>query len=816
MLKRVGLGHLYHHRSLGGYLNSRFRRPRAFVSPYRWTASVVTPRPTTTQNSCLTSSERAFNSPLPPDVINRVEEIFSNNGNDQSVILHLQKCPELLRYLLNYEHACEIAEGLACTRRPSLSLRFLHVAHTLGCRFRDNPYECVSFHLAEKRNWNDVLSAVSLAQQHRGRLSLRLLNWRTRAYVETENYKALQHILAEFKEHHLEPTRRTFHLILSGHIRNRDLYKAKECLKTMTEANCPPDATTHAIVATHYRRLGMDLDVEARALQGLEDVTPTTAVAVLNSLITLRLDTRDVAGALQLSTLFNRKLMDPIIATMTPRQDLSSAQSTKPKPQHIPVISVPLTPNAATYSLFINYQASRSNLRGALQIFRAMLMAETQITPNALASIIHALYMGGKGDIAVRMVASLCSCGKTPSPLFNRLLSSTTSDDFPWVPSGIPPTVRIFNSLIKGVLSTHGLKGMEIVLQIMHDYDVKPTAATLEILMNHVKRAEGGHARVLSRLLRRLSSSDILPTLRHIHIICSSVLHSEKNLVHGFGWDNIAAKFSNTRKAHVRPYPEHRISGDATSFDPTAGIEFPKALRQRSLVRPAIESLQSRDILCDAPMLALRIRHDSVIRSDMDAAKEVFEVMLERGIHPDEYHFSALMEGFARAGDLEGAFDVMHSASRAGVKPNVVMFTILIVGYAHKGNPDKAIQVFEDMISSGIAPDVPSIDAVASAFFIIGAYKMAKTVLRTLWTYIQPFPANFERMPLKNLAQAFRSLHTKQRPGDFELPKADRLALHLELNRLRALWNMGKMHRRFRRTSQDFNGKISNHDPPNE
>ncbi|KAG6885457.1 hypothetical protein C0993_001537 [Termitomyces sp. T159_Od127] len=707
-----------------------------------------------------------------------------------------KKSPTLLSHLSNSEHAQQIAENLACTTRLAVCLRFLHVVYTLGYELRSDAYEHVSFRLAEKKNWVGVLATVSLAQRHQRRLSLRLLNWRTRAYVETENYKALQKILDEFKKHGMEPTRRTFHLILSGHIRNCDIYSTKECLRMMTEAGCPPNATTHATIATHHRRLGLDRDVEAQALQGIGDLTPTTAVALVNSLITLRLDAHDLPGALQLCRIFDRTLMDPVLATIALTQDTSITESARV--EDIPTLSQPLTPNAATYCIFIDYQASRSNLRGALQIFRAMLVAETRITPNAISSLIYALYEGGKGDIAVRMVANMCSPDGNLSPLFDYLVLSTTSD-VPWVPSNIPPTVRIFNTLIKGVLSTHGLQGMEIVLQIMREHNVKPTARTLEILLNHVKRVEGGHARVLSRVLRRITSCEILPTLRHLHIIFSSILRTEKNLIHGIGWDHVAARFSNTRQAHVRPYPEHRLSGDATSFDPTAGIEAAEALKQRKLLSSAVESLRSRDVLSDSPFFSLRIRHDCLVRPDLDAAKEIFDVMLERGVSLNEYHFSALMEGFARAGDLEGAHNIMDSASRAGVKPNVVMFTILIVGYAHKGNPDKAIQVFEDMITSGIAPDVPSIDAVVSSFFIIGAYTMAKTVLRTLWTYIQPFPPEYKDIPLKQLAQAFRLLHTKQEKGNYELPKEDRLALHRQLVRLRILWNTGKIHRGFRR-----------------
>ncbi|KAG6842570.1 hypothetical protein C0991_000096 [Blastosporella zonata] len=816
MLKRVRLAqgqHFHHTRTISSSVQSR-PSPQApnLLFPCRRASSSVIPRPSTAPlpaHPTPPATERSCS--LTPEITDRVEQLFSRYPNDDIVIQHVQNCPELLTHILNQENARRIAEALASARHPLQSLRFLHVAHTLGCKFKSNAYECVAFCLAKKKNWNGVISAVSLAQQHRGHASSRLLNWRTRAEVETENYIALQRTLKDFGEEKLEPTRRTFHLILSGHIRNRNLFKAKECLQAMAEAGCAPDASTHALVATHYRRLGMDPDVEYRALEALSSLKPNTAVAVLNSVITLRLDAQDITGALRLATLFNRASIEPILSAMADEKGSGSLEP--PDFDHKRDIHGLLVPNAATYTIFINYQTSRSNLHGALQIFRAMVIAQTQATPGIVASLICALYGGNKGDIAVRMVADMCSTNGVISPLFDRLLSSETAENLPWFPTGIPPTIRVFNSLLKGVLSTHGLKGMETLLQIMHRCDVKPSATTLEILLNHIKRVEYGHARLLSRILRQLSSSDVRPNLRHAHIILSTVLRTERNLVYGFGWDNTAAKFSKTRVAAERPYPTDRISSDAALFDPMAGIELPKALRHRSLARPMVESLQSRHILSDSPMLSLRIRHDGLIKSDLDAAKEIFDAMLDRGIHPNEYHFSALMESFSRSGDVEGAFDVMNSAKRAGVKPNVVMFTIIIVGYAHKGNPDKAIQVFEDMVSSGIAPDVPSIDAVASAFFMIGAYEMAKTVLRTLWTYIQPFPAEFENASLKRLAQGFRWLHKEQRYGDFELPKEDRLALRLKLNRLRAMWDGGKNHRYFKRTRRSVNNEKNRDDP---
>jgi pentatricopeptide repeat protein len=128
-------------------------------------------------------------------------------------------------------------------------------------------------------------------------------------------------------------------------------------------------------------------------------------------------------------------------------------------------------------------------------------------------------------------------------------------------------------------------------------------------------------------------------------------------------------------------------------------------------------------------------------------------------MRPNEYHFSALMTGYARSGHIESAIGVMHSAIQSGVKANVVMFTIIIVGFARQGKPDKAIQTFQEMISAQVAPDVPAIDAVASSFFSIGAYATARLTLITLWPYIQPFPEEFRALSLHDLAIRFRALH---------------------------------------------------------
>ncbi|GLB36254.1 putative pentatricopeptide repeat domain containing protein [Lyophyllum shimeji] len=802
MLRRVGLVHrqqLDHFGVLSASSKlSLLSQAFPALHPPRWMGSTAAaPRPAL-RHSRNTQTSRAVALPtlirtpaqtnLPPEVIALIEEVVSRPTDEPRVLMKIRACPDLLEHLTNAENVRKLAEKLALTHHPLRSLHLLSVAHAVGCRLKHNAYECVSFRLAGKRHWNGVLLAASLAKQHLGQMSSRLLNWRARALVEVEDYTGLQGIIAEFKENNLSPTRRTFHLLLSGHIRDCNLSLAKQCLAIMTEAGCPPDASTHALVATHYRRLGLDSNVESRSLEALRDVRDTTATAVVNSLIQLRLDAHDLSGALQLLKLFKPADVDVIIATMAVKEGVNT---TTPDLSSFHTLHLNLLPNAATFSIFINYHASKSNLSGALRIFRSMLSAGINPTSGSVASLLHVFFATQQGDLAVQMVAQICNTKGVKPSMFKRLLSSQATDDLPWIPAGVEPTVQVFNALLKGVLHTRGLSSTRSVLRIMHASNVRPTAATLEILLAHLSKVERAHPSVLLRLLRQLSSPDIRPTLRHMHIILSCVLRHEKYLLYGRGWNTIAAKYSTRRTEPEHHYPEHRISSEADLFDPTAGIALPRALSLRRLACPSVESLSSRSILSDTAMISLRIRRDAAVKSDIDAAKDLFHTLLSRGMHPNEYHFSGLMEGLARSGDVEGALDVMRAANRAGVKPNVVMFTILIVGHARQGNPGKAMQVFRDMVSSGVTPDVPSIDAVASAFFAVGAYDMAKKVLRSLWPYIEPFPDELRNARLKTLAVAFRSLHDENRNGVKPPSKEERLALRLELNKLRAIWQRG-------------------------
>ncbi|KAG0708972.1 hypothetical protein DFH29DRAFT_993820 [Suillus ampliporus] len=162
--------------------------------------------------------------------------------------------------------------------------------------------------------------------------------------------------------------------------------------------------------------------------------------------------------------------------------------------------------------------------------------------------------------------------------------------------------------------------------------------------------------------------------------------------------------------------------------------------------------------------------------------------MLGLGLHPTIHHYSTLMDGYAKMGDTGGAKQVLRDALEAGIRPNAIMYTILVNGHGRQGRPEEAMRAFRAMIRAGIVPDVPSIDAVAHAYFAVGAYSVARRVLRELWAQVQPFPPELEHATLRTLALTFRSYSSNSEHGRRKLSKRQQRLLHWKMRAIKTEW----------------------------
>ncbi|PSR75919.1 hypothetical protein PHLCEN_2v8833 [Hermanssonia centrifuga] len=731
-----------------------------------------------------------------PPLVEMVDKLFLQRRAGESTVETLRTSvePSLLAHLQDSEKARALAALMVNTSVPQRAHRVLLLAHDLGCKFKQNAYEGVAYQLAQTGQWAEMPSLVALGKRQTGRTNARLLNWRARALVEISHFGLLEDVLEDFQEEHIQPNRRTFHVLVSGHIRNRNLAKAKACLEWMEQAGFPMDASTHALIVSNYRSLGADKPVQTRAFESLRELGERTATIVVNSLIQLALDTHDMEGALRYLSYFE--------SSVSSQHDVDSGDVTTPQDgesqENVDQSNTrgTLVPDTATFTMLINYLAKKQDLGHALQILDRMKLLGVVPDSRVAAAVIRAHCAAGDLSTSVYIASTMCEDLPSTRPLFIWLGLEVEDKHRPdLIPATVPMTIEVINALLKGVLVRRGLNGMRVMYDLMRATGLRPNDETVSLFLSHLAVAERMRPRELIRILKRISV-DVRPTLEHLHIIFRSLFRGESESVRRRGWQALRARAE--RKDVQISVPPEKLSTESKLYDPTAGIEVSR-LTYGSLIRPLVASLTARRVRVDRATMNLRIRHDSTVKRSMDLARESFQTMLDRGMHANEHHFAALMEGYTLSGDMHTAEEIFKSAMQAGMRPNVVLYTILIHGYAQQGKAGLAMRTFEQMVASGVQPDVGSVDALAGAWFAVGASGISRRVLLQLWPHIAPLPPELAESDLKTLLQTFRQLgsgplklRTKQTRQQYRM-------LRWKLKRIMVHWVREKRVRRQRR-----------------
>lgn len=632
------------------------------------------------------------------------------------------------------------------------------LAHALGCRFKPNHFESVVHQLSLKEYWSSVPPLVSLAKDQCGKTTARLLNWKIRAFIECHRFGRLDHVLEEFAWDNVQPTRRTFHLLVSGHLRNQDLHSARRSLQLMENAGFPVDASTHALIVTAYRTLGLDPQVHARAFEALRHVDVRTSTRMLNSIIQHFLDVGDEPSAAE--------HINPMIAPVTSRREtvnrpggttigadgvVSSLIDTFPtSPGRTPVIH----PDVATFTILINYLNNQRQFHRVHKVLNRMVEVGVKPDSGVVAALIRTYCLSGCDDMAMSLLAAMLESDADARSVL-ALLSLKSIPQLPINVKGIGLTVHVFNAVLPRVMEIRGLGGARFIIRIMRSNGIQSNAATIEVFLNYLDRMEHIEPCRLTQVLRSMSRKVHGPTIRHLNIILRNALRREKHRVHGSGWDTTAAKFSSTRR-RTFTFPEDRKILNSENFDPSGSHHHPHDDSRDSCIRSTILALSRKGVKSDRATFAMWLKHEGIADPTLGTAKSVFRHMVDKGIHPNRHHYTSLMNGFTRAGDMQAAEQVMRSAKAAGFGPDVVMWTVLISGYARMGEPGLAMRTFRTMVAAGITPDVPAIDALVHAYFAVGAYSVARKVLLELWPQVKPFPSELKNAPLKQLARAFR------------------------------------------------------------
>ncbi|KAL4071029.1 hypothetical protein J3A83DRAFT_4373199 [Scleroderma citrinum] len=626
---------------------------------------------------------------------------------------------------------------MASTMQPSRANVVMTIAHKLGCRFKPSHFECVVYELSLRECWSYIPSLVSVARHQCGRATARLLNWKMRAFIECRRFCQLDRVITEFSREGIKPIRRTFHLLVSGHLRNRDLDSAKRGIEMMENAGFPADSSTYALIATVYRSLGLDPQVHTRAFDSVRDVDARMATHVLNSITQHFLDVGDETGAAQYIRFFSLTDADGSDIA-TPGNDITRiAGALSPHQRTGRASPFRINPDIVTFTILIDYLA---NQRRLCQVHKLLLrMTEAKVKPDSgvVAALIRAYFLNNRDDLAASLFAAMlypCGADRTSQHLCG-IMGMKLVSELPIDVNHIPLTVHIFNAMLKRIMELRGLTGAKFIFRTMRSRNIKPSATTIEIFLNYLDRTENATPRQLIRFLRGMSTAIYGLTLRHFHVILRNILRREKYLTLGSGW-NAASKLSPSRE-YIYALPQGRVLLSSANFDPSNGLKLPGQFRYDTWLRPIVLFLANRGINNDRATIAMHLRHESMVDPTLSTAKDVLRHMIEKGMYPNQYHYAALMDGYAKGGE--------HGRGRADYAVRQRSWSQL------------AMRAFHRMVSAGIRPDIPAIDALARAYFTVGAYKVARRILLQLWTQVKPFPNEMQGATLKQLATAFRA-----------------------------------------------------------
>lgn len=725
----------------------------------------------------LPSIPMTYSSPTSPEQLADVFTTFINSHGrttESALSCLTSGSPTFSRvhHILQYQ-LLRVAQHLAGSNDPALCVRLLTLAIASGHSPKPSAYEGVCWVLSKNKRYGVLLEVYQLAKANLGKLSRRLLDWRLRATFELENFAAIEKVLQDYESTGVKPSRRTWHIILIAHLRNRNIVAARQCLASMEQAGFPPNPTTHAAIAANYHYLGIDSQVKELAVSVLGSLPPSKAVFVVNQLLDSHLRFCDESGFYQLLSLFDND-------AITPLQVLFESL-VKPGDAVVPLTvsrsTLSLAPDAKTFLVAVRFCMGRSQFLAAEEVFPLMERRGFPLSPAILAAYLKLEFSMGRPDFAV-FVASQLLMTTNLEDLFNQLCRRKPKPHWKWPykASRIPPHVDIFNALLKGVLCGHGWDAARIVLQLMERVKIGPNTKTLKILIVHLIRHEQATPSIVLRTLRQLSPT-FRPSISHLHPIINRILHSEKRRLY-----LPRRKDANKYGAGVRLGISSE--GNHTSDGPTAGLQIGHFLGRPNLAGSLVDSMASRGIRSDSQMLALRIRYDAVISRETATATDTYSNGLTRGITPSNHHIAALMEGFARQGETDTALKIMRSAEEGELKPNLVMYTILLHGYGRQHQPKTAVRIFQAMISSGIQPDARAICVLCNAFILARRLDLTRKLLVTLWPYIQPFPHRYAKLRLIELLKIFRNLDSSVAAPRRDLDLESRTRLRRKLSQV--------------------------------
>ncbi|KAJ3682182.1 hypothetical protein LUZ60_014755 [Juncus effusus] len=114
------------------------------------------------------------------------------------------------------------------------------------------------------------------------------------------------------------------------------------------------------------------------------------------------------------------------------------------------------------------------------------------------------------------------------------------------------------------------------------------------------------------------------------------------------------------------------------------------------------------------------------------AALNLLNYMSDVGFEPSVLHFTNLIDGLSRAGNLDACKYFFDEMIKKGMEPDIVCYTVMITSYSLAGQFEDAHKLFDEMIEKGNLPNVYTYNTMIKGFCNMGRFKEAWSLLREM------------------------------------------------------------------------------------
>lgn len=119
-------------------------------------------------------------------------------------------------------------------------------------------------------------------------------------------------------------------------------------------------------------------------------------------------------------------------------------------------------------------------------------------------------------------------------------------------------------------------------------------------------------------------------------------------------------------------------------------------------------------------------------RNKPHAVHDIWNHMKDAGIVPNVVHFTSLIDGLSRAGNMDASQHFFNEMIKLGCFPDVACYTVMITGYIAAGNLEKARELFDGMIINGMVPNVFTYNSMIRGLCMAGRFDEACSMLKEM------------------------------------------------------------------------------------